>query len=216
MKEISNRLGKEWRGGLLVNQGNILRKIDEPNIWVIPSRRLFIWKWLIPVIFSWNHPVKEVPLFWKPGKYDHQTRNLAALTSPNPLSSAPHLLLIPHSAFLIPRSAPPVFGTFLGFFPRSQKYMVNIILMKIKALKSVSHYFVDVRVFLKTAGSRKGKMSSDRQFKRKTYQALDTGDLSYWSRGVFSWVMFRSPSRLVRSDPTIFFEPRVALSSPSF
>jgi predicted AAA+ superfamily ATPase len=42
MKEISQRLGKEWRGGLLVNQGNVLRKIDEPDIWVIPSRRLFI------------------------------------------------------------------------------------------------------------------------------------------------------------------------------
>jgi predicted AAA+ superfamily ATPase len=42
MKEIAQRLGKDWRGGLLVNQGNILRKIDEPNIWVIPSRRLFI------------------------------------------------------------------------------------------------------------------------------------------------------------------------------
>jgi hypothetical protein len=42
MKKISHRLGKEWRGGLLVNQGNVLRKIDEPNIWVIPSRRLFI------------------------------------------------------------------------------------------------------------------------------------------------------------------------------
>ncbi len=42
MKKISQKLGKEWRGGLLVNQGNVLRKIDEPNIWVIPSRRLFI------------------------------------------------------------------------------------------------------------------------------------------------------------------------------
>ena len=42
MKEISQRLGKEWRGGLLVNQGAVLRKIEEPNIWVIPSRRLFI------------------------------------------------------------------------------------------------------------------------------------------------------------------------------
>jgi hypothetical protein len=41
MKKISQRLGNEWRGGLLVNQGNVLRKIDEPNIWVIPSRRLF-------------------------------------------------------------------------------------------------------------------------------------------------------------------------------
>jgi predicted AAA+ superfamily ATPase len=42
MKEVANSLGKEWRGGLLINRGNILRKIDEPDIWVIPSRRLFI------------------------------------------------------------------------------------------------------------------------------------------------------------------------------
>jgi hypothetical protein len=42
MKEVAKSLGKEWRGGLLVNQGNALRKIDEPDIWVIPSRRLFI------------------------------------------------------------------------------------------------------------------------------------------------------------------------------
>ena len=42
MKEVAQNLGKAWRGGLLVNQGNLLRKIDEPNIWVIPSRRLFI------------------------------------------------------------------------------------------------------------------------------------------------------------------------------
>jgi hypothetical protein len=42
MKEVAQKLGKEWRGGLLVNRGNVLRKIDEPNIWVIPSRRLFI------------------------------------------------------------------------------------------------------------------------------------------------------------------------------
>ncbi|MDY6952654.1 MAG: ATP-binding protein [Thermodesulfobacteriota bacterium] len=42
MKEVAQRLGKEWRGGLLVNQGNILQKIGDPHIWVIPSRRLFI------------------------------------------------------------------------------------------------------------------------------------------------------------------------------
>jgi predicted AAA+ superfamily ATPase len=42
MKEVAKSVGKAWRGGLLVNQGNVLRKIDEPDIWVIPSRRLFI------------------------------------------------------------------------------------------------------------------------------------------------------------------------------
>ena len=42
MKEVARNLGKAWRGGLLVNRGNVLRKIEEPNIWVIPTRRLFI------------------------------------------------------------------------------------------------------------------------------------------------------------------------------
>ena len=42
MKEVARNLGKAWRGGLLVNRGNVLRKIEEPYIWVIPSRRLFI------------------------------------------------------------------------------------------------------------------------------------------------------------------------------
>lgn len=41
MKEVARNLGKEWRGGLLINRGHLLRKIDELDIWVIPSRRLF-------------------------------------------------------------------------------------------------------------------------------------------------------------------------------
>jgi len=43
MKEVARNLGQEWRGGLLINRGNLLRKIDEPDIWVIPSRRLFVY-----------------------------------------------------------------------------------------------------------------------------------------------------------------------------
>jgi predicted AAA+ superfamily ATPase len=42
MREVARGLGKEWRGGLLIYQGDVLRQIDEPNIWVVPSRRLFI------------------------------------------------------------------------------------------------------------------------------------------------------------------------------
>jgi len=38
--------------------------------------------------------------------------------------------------------------------------MINLII--IKTLKSDFQYFGDVRVFLKTADSRKGKMNSDR------------------------------------------------------
>jgi predicted AAA+ superfamily ATPase len=42
MKEVAAKLGSEWRGGLLIYRGNVLKKIAEPNIWAIPSRRLFI------------------------------------------------------------------------------------------------------------------------------------------------------------------------------
>ncbi|MGC8811506.1 MAG: ATP-binding protein [bacterium] len=42
MKEIAARLGHAWRGGIVVYQGDALKKIAEPNIWAIPSRRLFI------------------------------------------------------------------------------------------------------------------------------------------------------------------------------
>jgi predicted AAA+ superfamily ATPase len=42
MKEVALGLGNEWRGGLVIYQGNITKKIGEPNIWAIPSRRLFI------------------------------------------------------------------------------------------------------------------------------------------------------------------------------
>ncbi len=42
MKEIAHGLGKEWQGGVLIYQGDSIKKIDEPNIWAIPSRRLFI------------------------------------------------------------------------------------------------------------------------------------------------------------------------------
>jgi predicted AAA+ superfamily ATPase len=41
MKEIATALGKSWRGGLLVYRGDFLTKIAEPEIWAVPSRRLF-------------------------------------------------------------------------------------------------------------------------------------------------------------------------------
>mgnify|MGYP007113692620 CR=1 FL=1 len=40
-------------------------------------------------------------------------------------------------------------------------------------------YFGHLPVFLITTGNREGKMSNDPEFKRKTYQALDTGNLSH-------------------------------------
>lgn len=42
MKEIAEKLGAEWIGGIVVYLGNILQKIAEPRIWAVPSRRLFI------------------------------------------------------------------------------------------------------------------------------------------------------------------------------
>ena len=42
MKEVAKALGYDWRGGLVVYQGNEIKKIAEPNIWAVPSRRLFI------------------------------------------------------------------------------------------------------------------------------------------------------------------------------
>jgi hypothetical protein len=41
MKEVASGLGREWRGGLFIYQGDAVKKIAEPNIWAIPSRRLF-------------------------------------------------------------------------------------------------------------------------------------------------------------------------------
>jgi uncharacterized protein len=40
MKIVAERLGNEWLGGLIVNLGSQLRKVAEPNIWSVPSRRL--------------------------------------------------------------------------------------------------------------------------------------------------------------------------------
>ncbi len=41
MKEIASVLRKDWRGGLLIYQGDEIKKISEPSIWAVPSRRLF-------------------------------------------------------------------------------------------------------------------------------------------------------------------------------
>jgi len=42
MREVAKGLGKEWRGGLVIYLGGVLKKIGEPDIWAVPSRRLFI------------------------------------------------------------------------------------------------------------------------------------------------------------------------------
>jgi hypothetical protein len=41
LKEIAASLGKRWRGGLVIYGGNELKRIAEPQIWAVPSHRLF-------------------------------------------------------------------------------------------------------------------------------------------------------------------------------
>jgi hypothetical protein len=41
MKIIAKKLGKEWRGGIVIYKGERIEKIDEPEIWAVPSYRLF-------------------------------------------------------------------------------------------------------------------------------------------------------------------------------
>ena len=41
MREVAKGLGKEWRGGFVIYLGNTIQKVGEPNVWAVPSRRLF-------------------------------------------------------------------------------------------------------------------------------------------------------------------------------
>lgn len=41
LKAVKSGLGKEWRGGLIIYQGNQLEQTGEPDIWAVPSYRLF-------------------------------------------------------------------------------------------------------------------------------------------------------------------------------
>jgi predicted AAA+ superfamily ATPase len=42
LKEVSLAMGKDWIGGLVVYRGSEIKKIAEPGIWAVPSRRLFL------------------------------------------------------------------------------------------------------------------------------------------------------------------------------
>lgn len=42
MKEIATALKKKWIGGLVIYHGDEIKKLSEPCIWAVPSRRLFI------------------------------------------------------------------------------------------------------------------------------------------------------------------------------
>jgi predicted AAA+ superfamily ATPase len=41
LKAIADALGKEWLGGLVVYRGNKIMQLAEPEIWAVPSKRLF-------------------------------------------------------------------------------------------------------------------------------------------------------------------------------
>jgi uncharacterized protein len=41
MTEVAGVLGKTWRGGVVIYLGDSLKKIADPHVWAIPSRRLF-------------------------------------------------------------------------------------------------------------------------------------------------------------------------------
>ncbi|MGE3920665.1 MAG: ATP-binding protein [Gammaproteobacteria bacterium] len=41
MLEVAKKLETEWLGGLIVYNGNVIKKVAEPSIWAIPSWRLF-------------------------------------------------------------------------------------------------------------------------------------------------------------------------------
>lgn len=42
IKEIASALKKKWLGGIVIYKGNEIKKLSEPQIWAVPSRRLFI------------------------------------------------------------------------------------------------------------------------------------------------------------------------------
>ena len=41
LKKLAGALGDQWRGGLVIYRGQLIFKIDEPDVWAIPSWRLF-------------------------------------------------------------------------------------------------------------------------------------------------------------------------------
>lgn len=41
LKAVADSLGKNWAGGVVVYQGAEIKRIAEPSIWAVPSRRLF-------------------------------------------------------------------------------------------------------------------------------------------------------------------------------
>lgn len=42
LRDVAMSLGSQWRGGIVIYQGDEIKQIAEPEIWAVPSRRLFI------------------------------------------------------------------------------------------------------------------------------------------------------------------------------
>jgi hypothetical protein len=42
IREIAGALKGEWRGGIVVYEGDMIVKMAEPSLWAVPARRLFI------------------------------------------------------------------------------------------------------------------------------------------------------------------------------
>lgn len=41
LKEVARALGSRWRGGLVIYTGDAIKPLADPDIWAVPSRRLF-------------------------------------------------------------------------------------------------------------------------------------------------------------------------------
>lgn len=41
MRTIAQQLGKKWLGGLVIHPGKAIKPLAEPDIWAVPSHRLF-------------------------------------------------------------------------------------------------------------------------------------------------------------------------------
>jgi hypothetical protein len=41
LQAIAGKLGSHWRGGIILYTGNRITRLDSPDIWAVPSGRLF-------------------------------------------------------------------------------------------------------------------------------------------------------------------------------
>jgi hypothetical protein len=41
LKRLAEKIGKQWLGGLIIYRGDVIKRLDDFDIWAIPSYRLF-------------------------------------------------------------------------------------------------------------------------------------------------------------------------------